>query len=226
MSFYLPIDHFVVLVSNLEAARQSFMDAGFAATVITRHSEAMGTANSCIMLQGNYVELMGMVDETPANEGWRALLASGPGLRGIALASSDVEATSATLAAKHIRAAPPLNFSRLTAEGELRFSVVRLPRDLTPGLQCIYCQHHTPDLLWTPQAMTHPNGATRIVEASVPGALALKPLESDKSGIGALPVRAAAMGSIAVETREPISKACTDAIALTSGIHIETKAGA
>ena len=40
----------------------------------------MGTANSCVMLQGNYIELMGVVAETPANEGWRTLLASGPGL--------------------------------------------------------------------------------------------------------------------------------------------------
>ena len=221
MTLSLPTDHFVVLVNDLDAARQSVIDAGFTATAITRHSEAMGPANSCIMLQGSYIELMGMVADTPANEGWRTLLSAGPGLKGIALASDDIEATSATLAAKGISAGEPRHFSRITDEGKLRFSVVRLPRDLSLGLQCIYCQHHTPDLLWTPQAMQHSNGATRILAASMPGVSALKALEGD-----GLPINDAPTGSIAIETRRPIAQAHAGAIAAATGIRIETRSAA
>ncbi|MHB2266101.1 VOC family protein [Aliihoeflea sp. PC F10.4] len=220
MSLLLPIDHFVVLVNDLEVARQSFVEAGFTATAITRHSAAMGTANSCIMLQDNYIELMGMVADTPANEGWRALLAAGPGLKGIALASDDIDVTSKRLSDKGIVTESPRHFSRETAEGELRFSVIRLPRDLTPGLQCIYCRHHTPELLWTPQTMRHANGATRILAASVPGVSGLQPLEEEG---GTLPIGEAAAGSITIEAREPISQVHADAIAATTGIRIQTR---
>lgn len=176
MTVDLAIDHLVVVVPDLEAARAAFGAAGFTATPIARHSETMGTANSCIMLDGRYIELMGIVADTPANEGWRSLLASGAGLKGIALATSDIAATAALLADLQIRTEPARHFSRAMPEGDLRFSVIRLPRDLTPGLQCICCQHHTRDLLWTPASMRHANGATHIIAASAPGVDALASL--------------------------------------------------
>ncbi len=220
MTLHLPLDHLVVLVPDLDAARAAFADAGFNPTPIARHSEAMGTANSCIMLDGSYIELMGMVADTPANEGWRALLATGAGLKGFALASDDIAATAAALAAKQIDAGPPRHFSRAMPEGELRFSVIRLPRELTPGLQCIFCQHHTPQLLWTADAMRHPNGAQRIEAAAATGALALTPL-ADPAGI---PVEDADEGTIAIAMREPIPAAQLAAIEATCGIRIEQRA--
>lgn len=219
MTLNIRIDHLVVLAPDLEAARTAFTDAGFTATPIARHSEAMGTANSCIMLEGAYIEVMGMVNDTPANEGWRELLATGAGLKGIALASDDIDETAKMLEAKNIKADPPRHFSRPMPEGELRFSVIRLPRDLTPGLQCIYCQHHTRDLLWTADVMRHANGAHRIVAASAPGIDALQPFAS-ASG---LPMSEAGEGSIVIAMREPVSIAHLAAIEATSGILIEQR---
>ncbi len=220
MSLFLPIDHFVVLVPDLEAARAAFIEADFTATPIARHSEAMGTANACIMLDGSYIELMGMLTDTQANEGWRALLSTGPGLKGIALASDDIEATAAMLAEKLIETDSPRHFSRAMAEGELRFSVIRLPRDMTPGLQCIYCQHHTRELLLTADAMHHENGAQRIVAASVPGIHALQDLASHPG----LPVSEASEGSVAISMLEPIARPHLKAIQATSGLTIEPRA--
>lgn len=220
MTLHLPLDHLVVLVPDLDAARAAFADAGFNPTPLARHSEAMGTANSCIMLDGAYIELMGMVADTPANEGWRALLATGAGLKGFALASADIDATAAALAASQIEAEPVRRFSRAMPEGELRFSVIRLPRALTPGLQCIYCQHHTPDLLWTADAMRHPNGALRIEAASAAGVGALAPL-ADPAGT---PVGEADQSTIAIAMREPIPVAQLAAIEATCGIRIEPRA--
>ena len=223
MTLLLPIDHFVVLVPDLEAARAAFVDAGFNATPVARHSEAMGTANSCIMLKRTYVELLGMVAETPANEGWRELLAAGPGLKGIALASDDIEETAALLADKEIAAEPVRHFSRAMPQGELRFSVIRLPRASTPGLQCIICQHLTPKLLWTRAAMRHANGATHIVEAGVDGIWSLGVMGRCSPAF-AVPVEEAPEGSIAVAMREAIPAARLAAIEGTCGVRIEPRA--
>lgn len=173
MTARLPIDHVVLPVADLAAAGAGFEAAGFVVTPETRHSPAMGTANRCIMLEGSYIELMAVVTETPANLPWRRRIENGPGLGGIALASKDIEATAVDLAARHIRAEPVRHFSRATEAGELRFSVIRIDPAETPGLQCLVCQHHTPDLLWQPAFLNHPNGATTLREIVLPQAAML-----------------------------------------------------
>ncbi|KQY99633.1 hypothetical protein ASD45_01610 [Pseudolabrys sp. Root1462] len=179
MSLALPLDHVVVLVRDLSAAGAAFEAAGFAVTRETRHSAEMGTANRCIMLNGSYVELMGIVAETPANTTWRELLASGAGVRGIAFRSDDVDAAAAALAEQGIKVGPVRNFSRTTGDGELKFSVVRIDSAETPGMQCLVCQHHTPDLLWRPDAMRHTNGASRLTTVTFPEAGSLSKLVGD-----------------------------------------------
>ena len=176
MSLALPLDHVVVLVRDLSAAGAAFEAAGFAVTRETRHSAEMGTANRCIMLNGSYVELMGIVAETPANTTWRELLASGAGVRGIAFRSADIDAAAAALAGQGIKAGPVHNFSRTTGDGELKFSLVRIDPGEAPGVQCLVCQHHTPDLLWRPDAMRHTNGASRLTAVTFPEAGSLSKL--------------------------------------------------
>ncbi|MFD2237934.1 VOC family protein [Aureimonas populi] len=219
MSIRLPVDHLVALVPSLERARAAFAESGFTLTPTACHSEAMGTANSCIMLPGAYVELMGIVAPTPANEGWRTLLRAGPGLRGIALRSGDVARTAAMLARRGIDAEPARTFSRPMAEGELRFSVIRLPRASTPGLQCLFCQHHTPALVWTQGAMAHANGASRILSAAFPGSTALTHLASEEAGDVA--VADEPEGRITIEMRQSLSSEHKAAIAREAGIHID-----
>lgn len=175
----LPLDHVVLMVHDLAAAGAAFEAAGFSVTPETRHSAEMGTANRCIMLHGTYVELMGIVAETPANAAWRALLGLGAGVRGIALRSDDIEAVAAAIGGQGIRAAPVRRFSRATADGELKFSVVRIDPAETPGVQCLNCQHHTADLVWRPHAMRHANGASRLMEVAFPEADSLSRLAGE-----------------------------------------------
>lgn len=217
MILHLPIDHFVILTRDLDAARDAFRAAGFSATPVSRHSEAMGTANTCIMLEEDrYIEVLGIVADTPANQSWRALLEDGTGLRGVALASGDIEATGAMLAAMGIDAEDPRHFARMTPDGDLRFSVIRLPRAMTPGVQCIVCLHHTPHLLWTPHAMRHDNGATHILAARMPGIAALGDLAAD----GGLPVEDGADGAIEIAMPRPATPAALDAISRETGVRI------
>lgn len=179
MSTHLPVDHVILPVTDLAAAGDAFASAGFIVTPETRHSEAMGTANRCIMLDGCYIELLAVIAETPANRPWRRLLRDGPGLGGIALASRDIETTAADLAARAIRAEPVRHFSRTTDAGELRFSIIRIDPAETPGLQCLVCRHHTPDLLWRPDLLAHPNGATMLRQIALPEAEALDRFAGD-----------------------------------------------
>lgn len=176
MSIHLPVDHIVLLVDDLESAGSAFERSGFQVTPQTRHSPAMGTANRCIMLEGSYIEIMGIVAETPANATWRSLLAAGGGIRGFALGSSDIDATAGELTQADVPAEQVRHFSRMTGDGELRFSVTRIDPAATPGLQCLVCQHHTAELLWQPATMIHANGARRLKSVSLPNAASLEGL--------------------------------------------------
>lgn len=179
MSFKLPIDHVVILVQDLSAAGAAFEAAGFQVTPETCHSAAMGTANRCVMLDGTYIELLGIVAETEANATWRKLLKAGPGIRGLAFRSGNIEATATELQTRGVPIEAVRHFSRGTATGELRFSVTRIDPAKTPGLQCLVCEHHTAQLVWSPQTMRHPNGASSLVEVALPNADRLLPFASE-----------------------------------------------
>lgn len=200
----LPVDHLVALVPDLEAAGAAFRAAGFTTTPLALHSAAMGTANICVMFPNGYLELMGMVTQTEANVGWRSLLALGPGLRGVAFDSPDIDATARDLAAAGLSPEPVRHFSRAVPEGELRFSVTRLSRDVTPGLQCLYCQHHTRALLWQPHLLRHANGAGAMLQAALPDAASLAPLVPLAGTSGLLPLHSGASAlTLAREARHP-----------------------
>lgn len=179
MSVKLPIDHVVILVADLDTAGKAFEAAGFQVTPKALHSAAMGTANRCVMLDGNYIEILGIVVETEANATWRTLLADGAGIRGIALRSDDIDASALALASAAIPAEPVRHFSRMTGDGELRFSITRIDPAATPGLQCLVCQHHTADLVWRPETMAHTNRAARLSGIFLPQASMLSGLAQD-----------------------------------------------
>jgi hypothetical protein len=202
MSLRLPIDHVVILVPDLEAAGTAFEAAGFHVTPQTRHSSAMGTANRCVMLHGaSYIEIMGIVAETEANATWRRLLSDGVGIRGFALRSTDIEASAQQLGSLGIAAEPVRHFSRVTDEGELRFSITRIEPSVSPGLQCLVCQHHTAELLWRPENMVHENGVASLNSVALPQAPSLSAFPTDESGKGI--AVAAGAGRLTFSGRQP-----------------------
>ncbi len=67
MSFNLPIDHVIILASDLAQAGKAFENIGFSVTPIAKHSAVMGTANRCVMLDGSYIEILAIVEPTEAN---------------------------------------------------------------------------------------------------------------------------------------------------------------
>ena len=157
------IDHLLVGVRDLEAAREGYRRLGFTCTPRGSHI-GWGTANYCIMFPDDYVELIGVVDRTKETNGLDSFLERREGLKGIALASDDDDGGYAALHAAGIAAAPPRDLARNLElpEGTVqpRFKLVHLPPDATPQLTAFICRHLTPEMVRRPAWLAHPNGAT------------------------------------------------------------------
>ena len=159
------IDHLLVGVRDLEAAREGYRRLGFTCTPRGSHI-GWGTANYCIMFPDDYVELIGVVDRTKETNGLDSFLERREGLKGIALASDDDDGGYAALHAAGIAAAPPRDLARNLElpEGTVqpRFKLVHLPPDATPQLTAFICRHLTPEMVRRPAWLAHPNGATGL----------------------------------------------------------------
>lgn len=160
------VDHTLVAVRDLEAARAAFARLGFTVTPRGSHT-TWDTANYCIMFGTGYIELIGPAGSGPA--GYQPLddfLARREGLMGLAVASPDADATYAALAAAGLDPSPPEDLARnLELPGgtvEPRFKLVRLPAAATPALSAFICHHLDPDMVRQPDWLDHANGARAL----------------------------------------------------------------
>lgn len=165
------IDHVLLSVADLAAARERWTRLGFALTPRGGHPE-WGTANHCIMFADDYVELLGAVADGARAEALRArLVTKGEGLSGLALASPDAAGASRELRRRGVAAGEPTALSRpLEApDGTVmpRFSLVDLPDGTLPGATAFLCQHLTPELLRRPEWLVHPNGAVGVASVTI-----------------------------------------------------------
>ena len=160
------VDHLIVGVRDLDAARQAYARLGFNLTPRGRHV-GWGTANYCIMFPDDYLELLGIVDPAKFTNGLDRLLDEREGLLGIVFSSNDPDATAAGWQAAGLRPDGPKDLGRLLEHGGgdgqmLRFSNIYPAGDETAGLSFFACHHLTPALLRRPEWLAHPNGATGI----------------------------------------------------------------
>ena len=160
------LDHVVILVRDLDRARDTYERLGFALTPRGYHS--LGSQNHCIMFERDYIELMAVPKPHPAFQYFSDFLARGEGVGAIALATDDADAAHAEIASAGIAAEAPLALSRPVQDlGEARFSLVMLPPAQTPGFRTFICQHHTRDIVWRPEYQAHALGATQIAGIAV-----------------------------------------------------------
>lgn len=174
------IDHAVVVVNDLDAAAAIWRRLGFTLTPRGVHSDFVGTANHCIMLTDDYVELLAIRKSTPANAHWRKLLLAQEGLGALAFATYDADLAQGEIAGRGFDPAEPMEFARPVdlpgGPSEAAFRVVRMPLDTVPGLGVFVCHHKTREAVWRAEWQRHANGATGIVHvtavATDPAALA------------------------------------------------------
>jgi catechol 2,3-dioxygenase-like lactoylglutathione lyase family enzyme len=163
------IDHAVILVRDLDRARDTYVRLGF--TLTPRGYHSLGSQNHCIMFGRDYLELMALPKLHPAFQYFADFLARGEGVGAIALATDDAGAAHAELTRSGIAAEPPLALSRPVENlGDARFTLVQLPPAQTPGFRTFLCQHHTRDIVWRPEYQRHAVGAREIESIAVAAA--------------------------------------------------------
>jgi catechol 2,3-dioxygenase-like lactoylglutathione lyase family enzyme len=161
------IDHAMILVRDLDRARDTYARMGF--TLTPRGFHSLGSQNHCIMFGQDYLELMALPASPPAAYHYYAeFLAKSEGVSALALATDDAPGVYAELRQAGIEADPPLALSRPVENlGEARFTLVQLPPAETPGFRTFACQHHTRDIVWRPEYQRHANGSAGINSVTI-----------------------------------------------------------
>lgn len=160
------LDHTLVGVADLEQARQTYEKLGFTTTPRGSHI-GWGTANYCIMFEDDYIELLGIVDPSKETNGLDVLLEDrGEGMLGLAFASSDPDATVASLKAAGLSPTGPHALKRKLElpEGDVipEFKLIRYPTEGVSRQGLFICHHLTPELIRRPDWLVHANGVQYI----------------------------------------------------------------
>jgi len=167
------IDHVIVGVRDLEAARRAFAHLGFTISPRGRHI-GWATANYCLMFPEDYVELLGIVDAALFTNNLDQFLAEREGLMSLAFASADAAAAAEALRARGIAADGPKDLQRdlELPEGTVRpaFKLTHLPAAASPAAPSFICQHLNRPMVWQKAWLAHDNGAHGIL--SVTGVVA------------------------------------------------------
>lgn len=157
------IDHVIVGVRDLDAARAGWARLGFALSPRGRHIE-QPTGNYCIMFPRDYVELLGPVEPGDSSLGLERFLAHREGLMAVAFApAGSPETARAALVRRGLHPSEPQALRRRTETPggavEPRFTLLRLRGEETPGIDAFICAHLTPELMRRPEWLEHANGA-------------------------------------------------------------------
>jgi catechol 2,3-dioxygenase-like lactoylglutathione lyase family enzyme len=168
------IDHAVVMVRDLDKAAENWKRLGFTVSPRGTHSAKMGSGNYTIMLDPDYIELLGVLVETEHNAAARAFLERrGEGIERIAFTAIDSAAGAEEIRARGFEPVGPTDFERpvTMADGSLsaaKFRTFQWPIDEAPaGLRIFACQHKTRETVWIPELMKHANGAKRLKQVLI-----------------------------------------------------------
>ena len=160
----LSLDHLVINARfSLDPYRSFFGSLGFTLTPKSRHS--LGSVNHLIVFPDSYLELIGLERDGPVR---KDILESRIGIDGLVFAMDDEQAVFDGLQKAGLSVLPPQTFSRLLESGEkVEFVAVRLePGQFSQG-RVYFCRHLTPERVWQPEYMVHPNGVTGISRLTI-----------------------------------------------------------
>ncbi|HKX09745.1 MAG TPA: VOC family protein [Stellaceae bacterium] len=183
------IDHLVLAVNDLEAAREAYGRMGFTLTPPARHP--WGTANSLVQLQGNFLELLAVAEPAkivvaePGRFSFgafnQAFLKRRQGLSMLVFQSTDAQGDQAEFAARGLETYEPFGFSRQAklpdgSHKTVAFSLAFVTEPRMPDAAFFTCQQHAPEFFWKPEYQGHANRAGAVIEvvmlANDPGAFA------------------------------------------------------
>ncbi|PVX61125.1 VOC family protein [Paraburkholderia unamae] len=176
------IDHVVIAVRDLDAARDDFTRMGFALT--PRGFHTMGSENHCAMFGGDYLELLTVRRPHPVTAFFSGFLEHGDGAAAMVVATDDAQALHRDWHAAGIPVEAPASFSRpvQTAQGsaDASFRITQVDVAYTPGGRVFACEHLTPELVYEPGRAAHPNGVTGLVGVTISIPPALMEMATDR----------------------------------------------
>lgn len=183
------LDHLVHAVDDLDAAAAAYTGLGFAVT--PRADHPFGTSNRLIVLEGSYLEIVAVTrPERLPESGFAAEVAArlrdrGPGISHLVLSSDDPARDREMLAGRGLATAGLLEFSRPAPLPEGTIGEAAFQLAFTPGivgLGVFFCRHLSPEVVWHPSALAHPNRAGRLVEVWLP----LSPSNEERIALGTI----------------------------------------
>ncbi|HEX7926113.1 MAG TPA: VOC family protein [bacterium] len=165
------LDHVVVdAQERIDEAVKRYEALGFHLTPRGYHN--VGSVNHLAMFGTDYLELLG--SGQPGSKS-RADLAGFPvGLNGLVFKLTDAQRCHDALQQAGVPVEPVQGLSRpADIDGQkvdVRFNLVRLPPRTVFDGRVYYCEHVTPQYVWRPEWLTHPNGAKAITRLALVGA--------------------------------------------------------
>lgn len=168
------LDHVGIYAHSMDDITAQFERLGFLLTPLSQHATTdpatgittrLGTANRCAMLGRGYIELLAIVDANLDPRDLASGLARYAGLHIMAFGTDEPARSVASMRAGGFDAGlGDLRRSVDTPTGRqlARFTQVRVPRAQMPEGLLLTLLHHTPEVLWQPRYLAHPNGATAL----------------------------------------------------------------
>ena len=171
------IDHLVLCVRDLDAARGFYRRLGFTLTPPALHP--WGTGNSLAQMQGSFLEILAVVEKAKIAPpqpggfgfGWfnAKFLESREGFSMLVLQTQDAEADHRAFVRAGLDAYPPFHFERKATlpdggAATVAFTTAFVTHKQMPWAGFFTCQQHTPQYFWKPEYQKHDNGARGVVE--------------------------------------------------------------
>ncbi|MDA1311101.1 MAG: VOC family protein [Proteobacteria bacterium] len=172
------LDHLVMVVNDLEAARGVYERLGFTTTPRALHP--FGTENFLVQMQGNFLEVVGIADAgmIPPHgpgvfsfaRGNADFLARREGMSSLVFQTQDARADRRDFLAAKLNAFENVDFSRQAtlpdgSEVTVAFSLAFVTDPAMPETTFFTCQQHAPEHFWKPAYQVHANGAHHAAEA-------------------------------------------------------------
>ena len=159
------LDHLVINIKDeMDEAYKLFSQIGFLLTPRGFHS--LGSINHSMMFTNDYLELIGFPKGGIVK---RPELKTAPiGINGLVFKSNDIDNTYSHLCERKLNADPPRDFSRpVNVNNQVenaKFRTVNIRNDIFKAGRVYFCEHLTPELVWTNELKIHNNSCLEIKE--------------------------------------------------------------
>jgi hypothetical protein len=180
VSTHCGIDHLVIAVKDLSAARDRFSNLGFCTTPMGRHP--WGTANHIVQFPQNFIELVGVLDPgkiVPMSDGHFSFsahtddfLRRREGMSMLVLSTEDARGDAVQWRERGLTVHEPVHWSRKAtlpdgSENTVAFTLTFVTNPLMPEIAFFSCQQHNPEAFWKPEYQAHGNGARGIASVTL-----------------------------------------------------------